>query len=225
MGIVLSSTVDMSPLWISLKTALVATILCFVVGVLAAWKLYNTKWRGMGIVDALLTLPMVLPPTVTGYFLLLIFSRRRPVGQFLFEQFNISIVQSWAGCVIASFRVALPLVYLNAKSAFRQVDKELLDMGRTLGMSEFKILIHILIPVAFDGLLSGVILAFARALGEYGATSMLAGNIPGKTSTVSQVIAQVMSNQDFSTVGIYVVLVFAISLISIVSVSGIRRNR
>lgn len=146
------------------------------------------------------------------------------MGQFLFEQFNISVVQSWSGCIIASFMVALPLVYINAKAAFRGVDKELLDMGRTLGMSEFKILIYILIPVAYEGLLSGAILAFARALGEYGATSMLAGNIPGKTSTVSQVIAQVMSNQDYQAVGVYVILVFIISLVSIIGVSKIRKT-
>ena len=216
--------IDLSPLWISLKTAFVSTVFCFIVGVLAAWKLYSSKWKGMNLIDALLTLPMVLPPTVTGYFLLLIFSRRRPVGQFLFEQFNVSVVQSWGGCIIASFMVALPLVYINAKAAFRGVDKELLDMGRTLGMSELKILIYILIPVAYEGLLSGAILAFARALGEYGATSMLAGNIPGKTSTVSQVIAQVMSNQDYQAVGVYVILVFIISLVSIIGVSKIRKT-
>ena len=210
------STIDYSPIWISIKTSLVATALCFIVGVLAAWKLYKTKWKGMAVIDALLTLPVVLPPTVTGFFLLLLFSKRRPVGIFLYEKLGISIVQSWTGCVIAAFVVALPLVYMGAKAAFKQVDPELLDAGRTLGLSEIGTLVYVLIPVGANGLISSTILAFARALGEYGATSMLAGNIPGKTSTVSQVIAQVMSNQDFKATGVYVSIIFIISVLAIV---------
>ncbi len=218
------ASIDYSPLWISLKTALVATLLCFIVGVPVAWKLYKTKWKGMAVLDALFTLPIVLPPTVTGYFLLLLFSKRRPLGEFLFEKFDISIVQTWTGCIIAAFVVALPIVYMNAKAAFSQVDPELLDAGRTLGLSEFGTLIYVLIPVGANGLISGVILAFARALGEYGATSMLAGNIPGKTSTVSQVIAQVMSNQDFKATGVYVVLIFIISVASIVVSAQVQKR-
>ena len=218
------STIDYTPIWISLKTAFVATLLCFIVGVLAAWKLYKIKWKGLVVLDALLTLPVVLPPTVTGYFLLLLFSKRRPLGMFLYEKFSISIVQSWTGCVIAAFVVALPIVYMSAKAAFRQVDPELLDAGRTLGLSEIGTLVYVLIPVGASGLISGTVLAFARALGEYGATSMLAGNIPGKTSTVSQVIALVMSNQEFKATGVYVGLVFLISVASIV-VSNLVQKR
>ena len=163
------------------------------------------------MLDGILTLPMVLPPTVAGFFLLLIFSRRRPFGIFLYETFDIKVVQSWLGCIIAATVIAFPLMYRNARAAFEQIDVNLVYAGRTLGMSDLKIFWKVVIPTAGPGIASGTILTFARALGEYGATSMLAGNIPGKTGTISQKIAMVIQDGDYLTAGVWVVIVMAIA--------------
>lgn len=161
--------------------------------------------------DGLLTLPMVLPPTVAGFFLLLLFSRRRPLGIFLYDQLDIKVVQSWIGCIIAATVIAFPLMYRNARAAFEQIDVNLVYAGRTLGMSEGKIFWKVVIPTAGPGIISGTILTFARALGEYGATSMLAGNIPGKTGTISQKIAMVIQDGDYLTAGVWVIIVLIIA--------------
>lgn len=165
------------------------------------------------VVDGILTLPMVLPPTVAGFFLLLLFSRRRPLGMFLYENFDIRIVQSWLGCVIAATVIAFPLMYRNARAAFEQIDVDLIHAGRTLGMSETEIFWRIVIPTSGPGIASGTMLTFARAMGEYGATSMLAGNIPGKTATISQKIAMVIQDGDYKTAGLWVAVVLAIALL------------
>ena len=177
---------DWSPLYISMKTGIAATIFSFFLGIYAARKVVKAGPKMKAILDGFLTLPMVLPPTVAGFFLLLIFSRRRPFGIFLFEQFHIKVVQTWLGCIIAATVIAFPLMYRNARAAFEQIDVNLIHAGRTLGMSEITIFWKVVVPAAGPGILSGTILTFARALGEYGATSMLAGNIPGKTGTISQ---------------------------------------
>ena len=168
--------------------------------------------RRRAVVDGILTLPMVLPPTVAGFFLLLLFSRRRPLGMFLYENFDIRIVQSWLGCVIAATVIAFPLMYRNARAAFEQIDVDLIHAGRTLGMSETEIFWRIVIPTSGPGIASGTMLTFARAMGEYGATSMLAGNIPGKTATISQKIAMVIQDGDYKTAGLWVAVVLAIAL-------------
>ena len=194
---------DWSPLYISLKTGAVATIISFFLGLFAARKVI--------VADGLLTLPMVLPPTVAGFFLLLLFSRRRPLGIFLYDQLDIKVVQSWLGCIIAATVIAFPLMYRNARAAFEQIDVNLVYAGRTLGMSEGKIFWKVVIPTAGPGIISGTILTFARALGEYGATSMLAGNIPGKTGTISQKIAMVIQDGDYLTAGVWVIIVLIIA--------------
>ena len=172
---------DWSPLFISLKTGIVATFISFFLGIYAARKVVKTTPGKKAVIDGILTLPMVLPPTVAGFFLLLIFSKRRPFGIFLYETFDIKVVQSWLGCIIAATVIAFPLMYRNARAAFEQLDVNLIYAGRTLGMSDIQIFWKVVIPSAGPGIASGTILTFARALGEYGATSMLAGNIPGKT--------------------------------------------
>lgn len=202
---------DWSPLWISLKTGVAATIICFFLGIFAAGKVMKASERVKNVVDGLLTLPMVLPPTVAGFFLLLIFSKRRPFGMFLYDTFDIKVVQSWLGCMIAATVIAFPLMYRNARAAFELIDVNLIYAGRTLGMSETKIFWKIVLPTAKPGIVSGTVLTFARALGEYGATSMLAGNIPGKTGTISQKIAMVIQDGDYLTAGIWVVIVMAIA--------------
>ena len=187
---------DWSPLWISLKTGVVATVLCFFLGVWAARGVLKLGPRPRAVIDGILTLPMVLPPTVAGL---------------LYGAFDIKVVQSWAGCVLAASVIAFPLMYRNARAAFEQVDVNLIYAGRTLGMSERAIFWRVVVPAAGPGVASGTILTFARALGEYGATSMLAGNIAGKTGTISQKIAMVIQNGDYLTAGIWVVIILVIA--------------
>ena len=202
---------DWSPLYISLKTGVVATIISFFLGIFAARKVVKAGPRVKAIADGILTLPMVLPPTVAGFFLLLLFSRRRPLGIFLFENFDIKVVQTWLGCIFAATVIAFPLMYRNARAAFELVDVNLIYAARTLGMGEVEIFWKVAVPAAGPGILSGTILTFARAMGEYGATSMLAGNIPGKTGTISQKIAMVIQDGDYLTAGIWVVIVMLIA--------------
>lgn len=206
---------DYSPLYISLKTSVVATILSFFLGIFAAKRSMSAGKRMRAVLDGILTLPMVLPPTAAGFFLLLLFSRRRPVGMFLYEKLDIKIVQSWAGCVIAATVIAFPLMYRNARAAFEQIDPNLIYAARTLGMSETKIFWQVILPLARPGILGGTILTFARAMGEYGATSMLAGNIPGKTATIAQRIAMVIQDGDFVTAGIWA---FSVALIAFLAI-------
>ena len=210
---------DWSPLFISLKTGIVATVICFFAGIYTARKVMDLKPASRAVADGLLSLPLVLPPTVAGFFLLLIFSKRRPLGMFLWDSFNIKVVQSWLGCIIAASVIAFPLMYRNARAAFDMVDKNLINAGRTLGMSETKIFWRVMLPAAKPGIASGTILTFARALGEYGATSMLAGNIPGKTATISQRIAMVIQDQDYVTGGIWVAVVMLIAFLSVFAMS------
>lgn len=206
---------DWSPLFISIKTGIVATIFSFFLGIYAARKVVKTTPGKKAIIDGILTLPMVLPPTVAGFFLLLIFSRRRPFGIFLFENFGIKVVQTWLGCVIAATVISFPLMYRNARAAMEQIDVNLIYAGRTLGMSDTEIFWKVVIPTAGPGIASGTILTFARALGEYGATSMLAGNIPGKTGTISQKIAMVIQDGDYMTAGVWVAIVMVIAFLVI----------
>lgn len=207
-------SLDWSPLLISLKTGLVATVLCFFLGLFAARKVLKLGGRVRAVVDGILTLPMVLPPTVAGFFLLLIFSLRRPFGTFLYETAGIKVVQTWLGCILAASVIAFPLMYRNARAAFEQIDENLVYAGRTLGMSELAIFWRVVVPTAGPGIASGTILTFARALGEYGATSMLAGNIAGKTGTISQKIATAISqNGDYLTAGIWVAIVLVIAFL------------
>lgn len=212
---------DWSPLFISLKTGIVATFISFFLGIYAARKVVKTTPGKKAVIDGILTLPMVLPPTVAGFFLLLIFSKRRPFGIFLYETFDIKVVHSWLGCIIAATVIAFPLMYRNARAAFEQLDVNLIYAGRTLGMSDIRIFWKVVIPSAGPGIASGTILTFARALGEYGATSMLAGNIPGKTGTISQKIAMVIQDGDYATAGVWVAIVMLIAFLVIFSMNFI----
>ena len=220
-------TLDYSPLWISFKTGLVATVISFFLGIHAAKRVMKASPMGKALYDGLLTLPMVLPPTVAGFFLLLIFSKRRPFGTFLYKSCGISVVQTWLGCIVAATVIAFPLMYRNARAAFELLDINLIYAGRTLGMTDREIFLKIVLPSSGPGIASGTILTFARALGEYGATSMLAGNIPGKTATVSQRIALVLSDYDYKTAGVYVGILLLIAFGSIwgLNVLSSRRGR
>ncbi len=216
------NNLDWSPLLISLKTGLAATIISFILGIYMARKAIKAPPAIKAILDGIMTLPMVLPPTAAGFFLLLLFSRRRPLGMLLYETLNIKIVQSWLGCIIAATIISLPLMYRNARAAFEQIDINLIYAGRTLGMSETKIFWKIILPTAGPGIASGTILTFARALGEYGATSMLAGNISGKTATISQKIAMVIQDGDYKTAGLWtgIVAVIAFTIILLMNLTS-----
>ncbi len=210
---------DWSPLLISLKTGVVATVISFFLGIYAARKVLHAGPRMKAVADGFLTLTLVLPPTVVGFFLLLLFSLRRPFGSFLYNTFDIKVIQSWLGCIVAATVIAFPLMYRNARAAFEQVDINLIYAARTLGMPEIKIFWKIVMPTAGPGIASGTILTFARALGEYGATSMLAGNIPGKTGTISQRIAMVIQDGDYATAGFWVVVISIIAFVIIAAMN------
>ena len=224
------SEMNWSPLWISLKTGVVATIIAFFLGIFCARKIMKLKPAARSILDGILTMPLVLPTTVAGFFLLLLFSLKRPFGKFLMEAFDFKVVQTWKGCIIAAAVIAFPLMYRNARAAFEQVDVNLIYAGRTLGMSEWNIFWKVIMPAARPGIASGTVLAFARAIGEYGATSMLAGNILGKTRTVSVAIASETAAGNYGTAGFWVAVILVISfvivtLINIVSGRGMKQRR
>lgn len=178
----------LSPIILSLKIAAIATIFSFVLGVFFAYILNKKKVPGKSIWETLLILPMVLPPSVLGYLLLIAFGKRGIIGGFLLDKFDIQIVFTWIAAVIASCIVSLPLMYQNAKSAFISLDPIYEKAARTLGSSEWKIFRTVIFPLAWPGVISGIVLSFARAIGEFGATLMVAGNIPGKTQTIPTAI-------------------------------------
>jgi molybdate transport system permease protein len=205
---------DLSPLWISLKTAFVATLLAFITGIAIAGWMFNDRGKWQGILDGILTLPLVLPPTVVGFLLLLLLGRNSPLGQLL-NQWGVTIIFSWPAAVIASTVVAFPLMYKTALGAFRQVDRDILNAARTLGTSETSIFWQVLLPLAWPGVIAGTVLAFARALGEFGATLMLAGSIPGRTQTMPIAIFFAAEAGKMQEALIWVLVMVAIALASI----------
>ena len=213
------SKINWSPLFISLKTGFVAIIFIFILGVIGAIAVMKMNNRAKWIIDAVFTMPLVLPPTVAGYLLLLVFSLRRPFGIFLKNELGIKVVQSWSGCVIAAVVISFPLMYRSARAAFEQIDSNIIYAGRTLGMSEFEIITKVVIPTAMPGLLSGGILSFARAIGEYGATAMLAGNVLGKTRTISEAIASEVAGGNFDIAGIWTCVIVLIAFVIVLAIN------
>ena len=201
------------PLIITLKTATVATVITFLLGIALAYFVSNLR-RGKTFLDAIILLPMVLPPTVVGFFLLLIFGKRSPIGKFLL-QFDISLVFTWQAAVIAAVVVSLPLMYRTTRAAFEQLDPNIIYAARTLGVSEWKIFWHVLIPNARHGILAGLVLSFTRAMGEFGATIMFAGNVPGKTQTLSTAIYAAVQANDYYLATKWATVLVALSLIFI----------
>lgn len=208
---------DISPIIISLKTATVSMIFTFLLGLFIARAIVKIKSEKIKmILDGILTLPLVLPPTVMGFFLLLIFGVNRPIGRFLLEFLGVKIVFSWTATVIASVVIAFPLMYRSARGAFEQVDRNLIMAARTLGMSERKIFWRVIMPLALPGVASGGILAFARGLGEFGATAMIAGNIANKTRTLPLAIYADVAAGDMASASNYVLIVTIISFVVVV---------
>ncbi len=207
-----------APLILTLKTAFTAIIITFLLGIYAARLVISAPKRVRAVMDGVFTLPLVLPPTVLGFFLLLTFGKNSFIGQLL-ARFDMRIVFSWSATVIAAVVVAFPLLYRTARGAFEQLDQSIVLAARTLGLSEGKIFWRIILPNSIHGVIAGTILAFARALGEFGATLMIAGNIPGKTQTVSLLIYTAVSGGDMALAMRWVIVISGISLATVVAMN------
>ena len=175
----------LTPLWLTLKVALLATLLAGGAGITLGWWMARRRFAGHAVVDSFLMLPMVLPPTVLGYYLIVVVGRNGVLGRYLDQWFGINLMFTWQGAVMAASIVSLPLIYKAARAAFEDADPRMVLAARTLGASELEIFLRISLPLAGRGVVAGLMLAFARAMGEFGATLMIAGNLPGKTQTLS----------------------------------------
>lgn len=214
---------DWYPLWNSLRIAAASCILVFFLGILAAYYVARLPRTVKGLLDVVLTLPMVLPPTVCGYFLLLIFGAQRPLGIFL-AQFGIKFVMTWYGGILTAAVVAFPLMYRTARGSFESFDETLAGAGKTLGLSNTFIFWRVRMPYCRQGILAGTVLAFARALGEYGATSMLIGYTPGRTATISTTVYQLWRTNDETGAMHWVLVNLAISTVVLLTVNLLERK-
>ena len=207
---------DWSPVLISMKTASLSIFITFFLGIFAAGVVIRLKNETSKIIcDGILTLPLVLPPTVAGFFLLYLFGVKRPIGQFFIDFFGVKIAFSWGATVLAAVVMSFPLMYRSARGAFEQVDPDLTAAARTLGMGEWEIFWKVLFANATPGILSGGVLAFARGLGEFGATSMIAGNIAGKTRTLPMAVYSEVAAGNMGAADRYVAVIVVIAFISI----------
>ncbi len=203
------------PLEISLKVSLCSSIIVFFIGTAIAYVLAMKNFPGKRAFEIAVMLPLVLPPTVTGYYLILIFGKNGLIGRFLYDLFGVTLIFSWQGAVVASAVVALPLMVQAAKSAIESVDKHFIQVSYTLGHSELDTAVKVIFPLAKNGILAGFILAFSRALGEFGATLMLAGNIPGETNTMPIEIYSLASFGEWGKAQIFVVVLTLVSALAV----------
>ena len=207
------------PLALTLKVAGWATLLNLVLGVGVGFVLARRRFPGRELLDALLTLPMVMPPTVLGYYLLVLIGRRGPLGAWLHAHFGVELIFTWQGAVIAATIVAFPLVFKSARAAFEAVDPQLEQAARVLGLGEAAVFFRVTLPLAWRGILAGTLLAFARATGEFGATLMVAGSIPGKTQTLSVAVYEaVQAGQD--DVANFLVAVTSVTCVAVLLAAG-----
>ncbi|MFG3448027.1 MULTISPECIES: molybdate ABC transporter permease subunit [unclassified Stenotrophomonas] len=204
---------DWSALWLSLKVAGWATAINLVLGVALGALLARRRFPGRELLDTLLTLPMVLPPTVLGYYLLVVIGRNGPLGAWLQSSFGINLVFTWQAAVIAAAVASLPLVFKPARAAFEDVDGQLEQAARTLGVSEFALFLRVSLPLAWRGILAGLLLAFARSMGEFGATLMVAGSIPGRTQTLSIAIYEAVQAGHDDTANALVILTSVVCIL------------
>ena len=209
----------LEPILLSLRIASIATVFSFLFGVLFAYILNKKNIPGKNFWETLITLPMILPPSVTGYFLLMLLGKRGVIGSALIDIFGFKIIFTWYAAVIAASIVSLPLMYQNVKAAFVNVDPAYERAARTLGSSEFRIFTTITFPLAWPGIISGIVLAFCRAIGEFGATLMVAGNIPGKTQTVPTAIYYAVENGNTTEANTLVLIMTVFSFVLIFAVN------
>lgn len=203
--------IEMQPIVLSLKVASVSLCFVFLLGVAAAYAIRRFEFPGKTALEAFFTLPLVLPPVVTGFLLLLLIGKQGPVGRLLSEQLQLQIIFTPYAAILAGAVVAFPLMYQSTKAAFHGIDRNLEDAARTLGASEWRVFFTVTLPLAWHGLVAGLILSFARALGEFGATIMVAGNIPGKTQTLPLAIYFAAESNDLTLAGIYVLIISLIT--------------
>ncbi len=215
---------DWYPLWNSLRIAAISCTLVFFLGIFSAYYAARLPRAVKGILDVVLTLPMVLPPTVCGYFLLVLFGAKRPLGVFL-QRFGVKFVMSWYGGILTAAVVSFPLMYRTARGAFESFDETLAYSGQTLGLRNSYIFWRIRMPACRQGILAGSVLAFARALGEYGATSMLIGYTPGKTATISTTVYQLWRTNDEAGAFRWVLVNLAISAVVLLAVNMLENRR
>lgn len=214
------SAIDWSPLWISLHTAAATITIVFFIGVIIAWWVERLQSQSLKIfADAVITLPMVLPPTVAGFFLLYFFGNNRFLGQLIYQLTGIKIAFSWLATVLAAAVISLPLMYRSARGALSQVDKGMLEAARSLGMTEWRIFWRIHLPNALPGIIAGGLLAFARGLGEFGATAMIAGNIAGRTRTLPLAVYSAVAAGDWEAAGWYVAVIVDICLLVVIGLN------
>ena len=207
------------PLGLTLKVAGWATLINLVLGVAVGFLLARRRFPGRDALDALLTLPMVMPPTVLGYYLLVLIGRRGPLGAWLQSTFGIQLIFTWQGAVIAATVVAFPLVFKSARAAFEGVDPQLEQAARVLGLREWAVFLRVTLPLAWRGVMAGLLLAFARATGEFGATLMVAGSIPGKTQTLSVAVYEAVQAGQDDTAN-FLVLVTSVTCIAVLLIAG-----
>ncbi|HVK56019.1 MAG TPA: molybdate ABC transporter permease subunit [Burkholderiales bacterium] len=213
------------PLALSLKVAAWATGVNLVLGVAVGWILARRRFIGREFIDAVLTLPMVLPPTVLGYYLLVMIGKRGWLGGWLHEQFGINLIFTWQGAVIAASIVAFPLVQKSARAAFEGVDPQLEKAARVLGLTEWAVFFRVTLPMAWRGILAGVLLAFARALGEFGATLMVAGSIPGRTQTLSVAVYEAVQAGQDSTANLLVLITSLVCIVALLMAGRLAPGR
>ena len=216
---------DFYPLYNSLRIAVIATIIIFFIGIFAAYYIAKLPGIVKGVLDVILTLPLVLPPTVVGYLLLLLLGPRRPFGILINELFGIRLVMTWWSGIFASVVVAFPLMYRTARGAFESFDETLANAGKTLGLSNTYIFWNIRMPFCAKSMIAGIVLAFARALGEYGATSMVAGYTPGKTATISTTVYQLWRTNDEAGAGVWVLINIAISAVFLLMINNSEKKK
>ena len=212
------------PLLLTLKVAGWATVVALASGVLAGFALARTRFPGRETLDAVLTLPMVLPPTVLGYYLLVLLGRNGVFGRWLDDSFGITLIFTWQGAVVAAAIVAFPLVFKAARAAFEAVDANLEKAARSLGYGEAKVFLRITLPLAWHGILAGTMLAFARAMGEFGATLMIAGSLPGRTQTLSIAIYEAVAAGEDRTAHFLVLAASIICILVLVASSRMLRT-
>lgn len=213
---------DISPLIISIKTALTSTVITFVFGIIIAYKMTCYKGKYQSFIDTILTLPLILPPTVVGFFLLIIIGKNGPIG-ILLEDLDINLIFTWSATVISAVVVSFPIMYRTSRGAFEQIDEDMISAARTLGLSNKKIFLRIIIPLAYPGIISATVLSFARALGEFGATLMIAGNIPGKTQTMPIAIFFAVESGDMNQAMLWVLIIIGIAS-SVIVLSNLTLN-
>lgn len=215
---------DWTPLWISLKVAFTATTATAITGIVAAHFGRKLREPVKSVFDGLCTLPMVLPPTVLGFLLLILFGKGSPVGQFL-SAAGIRIVFSWWGAVIAAGSVSFPLMYRSVRASFERIDPSIMYAAQTLGLSPFRIFFSIVLPLSWPGIAAGLALSFTRALGEFGATLMIAGNIPGETATIPITIYFASEGDRFDVALVWVLVILAVSFSTMTVLNLLERRR